>query len=47
MVSAPFKLALVFEFELAGDGGKCGVNVGDAGDAVGFAKAGSALLGAY
>src|SRR5882724_457766 len=41
-----FQLALVFEFELAGDGGKRGVNVGDAGDAVGFAKAGSALLGA-
>src|ERR1700676_136754 len=41
-----FELAFVLEFDLAGDGGKRGVNVGDTRDAVRFTQAGGALFGA-
>ena len=41
-----FQLAFVFEFQLAGDGGNGGVDVGDARGGVGFVVARGALLGA-
>src|SRR6266478_990524 len=40
-----FELAFVFQFELAGDGRKSGVNIGDARDRIFFADTGGALLG--
>src|SRR5580692_2141599 len=41
-----FEFALIFEFKLAGDGGKRGINIGDARDGGFFASASGALLGA-
>src|SRR5260221_11227885 len=40
-----FGLAFVFQFELAGDGRKSGVNIGDARDGSFFAGTGGALVG--
>src|SRR6266404_597309 len=41
-----FELAFVFELHFSGDGGECGIVIGDAGDDGFFAGAGGAMLGA-
>src|SRR5882672_7503955 len=43
---SPFELAFVFELHFSGDGGKRGVDIGDAGNDGLFAGAGGAMLGA-
>src|SRR5271163_2212207 len=40
------EFALIFKFHFAGDGGQRRINVGDAGDGMGFSRPCSALLGA-